>query len=232
VEGHDAGDEPRFPQKIVDAAIARDPSAGAAEYLAEFRTDVESFLSREVVDQAIVPSRFELPPVSGVRYVAFVDPSGGGSDSFTLAIAHLEKDIAILDAIREVIPPLSPEDVIKDFSNLILSYNTTSVIGDRYGGEFPREQFAKNGVTYAVTDKAKSDIYKELLPMMNSGKVELLENLRLSVQLISLERRTARGGRDSIDHPAGAHDDLANAAAGALVNVFSKLRSLEVWARL
>jgi hypothetical protein len=29
-----------------------------------------------------------------------------------------------------------------------------------------------------------------------------------------LERRTARGGRDSIDHPPGAHDDLANAVAG------------------
>ena len=32
-----------------------------------------------------------------------------------------------------------------------------------------------------------------------------------------LERRTARGGRDSIDHGPGAHDDIANAVAGALV---------------
>ena len=28
---------------------------------------------------------------------------------------------------------------------------------------------------------------------------------------------TARGGRDSIDHPKGARDDVANAVAGALV---------------
>jgi hypothetical protein len=34
---------------------------------------------------------------------------------------------------------------------------------------------------------------------------------------LTLERWTARGGRDNIDHPAGGHDDLANAAAGALV---------------
>jgi hypothetical protein len=34
---------------------------------------------------------------------------------------------------------------------------------------------------------------------------------------VSLERRTSRGGKDSIDHPPGGHDDLANAAAGALV---------------
>ncbi|MGI4794054.1 MAG: Arm DNA-binding domain-containing protein [Janthinobacterium lividum] len=30
------------------------------------------------------------------------------------------------------------------------------------------------------------------------------------------ERRTARGGRDSIDHAPGAHDNLVNAVAGAL----------------
>jgi hypothetical protein len=45
----------------------------------------------------------------------------------------------------------------------------------------------------------------------------LLDHPRLVAQLCALERRTARGGRDSIDHPPGAHDDVANAAAGALV---------------
>jgi hypothetical protein len=37
---------------------------------------------------------------------------------------------------------------------------------------------------------------------------------RLLTQLVGLERRTARGGRDSIDHAPGAHEDLANAVAG------------------
>jgi hypothetical protein len=31
----------------------------------------------------------------------------------------------------------------------------------------------------------------------------------------------ARGGKDSIDHAPGGHDDLANAACGALVEVTS-----------
>ena len=47
--------------------------------------------------------------------------------------------------------------------------------------------------------------------------MELLDHSRLAAQLCSLERRTARGGRDSIDQPPGGHDDLINAAAGALV---------------
>jgi hypothetical protein len=35
--------------------------------------------------------------------------------------------------------------------------------------------------------------------------------------LTSLERRTARGGKDSIDHPPRQHDDIANAVAGVAV---------------
>src|SRR5215813_7819439 len=40
---------------------------------------------------------------------------------------------------------------------------------------------------------------------------------RLVAELCGLERRTAWGGRDSIDHGPGGHDDLANAVAGVLV---------------
>ena len=58
------------------------------------------------------------------------------------------------------------------------------------------------------------------LPLINSGAADLLENERLIVQLTQLERRTARGGKDSIDHTPGAHDDVANAVAGALVTAF------------
>jgi hypothetical protein len=52
---------------------------------------------------------------------------------------------------------------------------------------------------------------------LNSRRIELLDIPRLSAQLIGLERRTARGGRDSIDHAPGGHDDVINAAAIALV---------------
>jgi len=44
----------------------------------------------------------------------------------------------------------------------------------------------------------------------------LLDDPRLLAQAANLERRTGRGGRDSISHSPGAHDDVINAAAGAL----------------
>ena len=57
--------------------------------------------------------------------------------------------------------------------------------------------------------------HHRLLPHIDSTGVDLLDLPRLTTQLVSLERRTARGGKDSVDHGPGGHDDLCNAAAGA-----------------
>jgi hypothetical protein len=102
------------------------------------------------------------------------------------------------------------------------SYRVASVYGDRYAGEWPRERFRAHGITYEVCETPKSDLYRDLLPVINAGRVELLDNSRLVAQLTSLERRTARGGRDSIDHPPGGHDDLANAVAGAVTSALGQ----------
>ena len=169
-------------------------------------------------DQAVtVPGRHELSPVPGVQYVGFLDPSGGSQDAMTLAISHRDVDSAVLDAVREVRPPFSPEAVVHEFAAVLHAYSVPRVRGDRYAGQWLREQVRKAGIEYEVCETAKSDLYKELLPALNSGHVELLDHARLRAQLAGLERRTARGGRDSIDHPPGGHDDLINAAAGALV---------------
>jgi hypothetical protein len=72
-------------------------------------------------------------------------------------------------------------------------------------------------MTYEQSERPKSQIYGELLPLLNSGRVELLDHARLVAQLCDLERRTSRGGKDSIDHTPGGHDDIANAVAGALL---------------
>jgi hypothetical protein len=147
----------------------------------------------------------------------------------TLAIAHVRlagkgdtataqtDGVAVLDAVREVRPPFSPESVVTEFAALLRAYRVTSVMGDRYAGEWPRERFREHGIAYEVAERPRSDLYRDLLPMLNSGDCELLDLPRLASQLCGLERRTTRAGRDSIDHPAGGHDDIANAVAGALL---------------
>jgi hypothetical protein len=159
---------PVVSQQVIDQAAERDPASAAAEWLAEFRSDIESFINREAVEACIAWDVRERAPMQSVRYHAFVDPSGGSADSMSLAIGHREEDIVVVDALREIEPAQKP----------------------------------------------KSDLYRDLLPAINSRKLDLLDDARLLTQLVSLERRTARGGRDSIDHPPNTHDDLANAIAG------------------
>jgi hypothetical protein len=112
---------PTIPQRVIDEALERDSASAAAEYGAEFRSDIESFVSREAVEACVVPGVRERPPVADTRYVAFVDPSGGSADSFTLAVGHQQDSVAIIDAIREIRPPFSPEAVVLEFVCLLKS---------------------------------------------------------------------------------------------------------------
>jgi hypothetical protein len=207
---------PTVPQSEIDAAYAADPSSAAAEYGAEFRRDLQSFVDREAVEACIDLGVRERPYERRWEYVAFVDPSGGAVDSMTLGIAHRENRTAVLDALREWPAPFSPESVVEEAAALLKSYHVVRVHGDRYGGEWPKEVFRRRGITYAASEKPKSDIYRDSLPLLNSRSVGLLEHDRLKAQLLNLERRTGGRGRDVIDHPPGAHDDVVNAAMGAL----------------
>jgi hypothetical protein len=207
---------PTLPQSVVDRAMARDPAHASAEYLAQFRTDIENFVSLEAVQACVSRGVRERDPRSGVTYHAFCDPSGGSADSMCLAIGHRDraKLTVVVDCLREVRPPFSPEGVCNEFAETLRSYNLTIVTGDRYAGLWPTEQFGKFNVTYHAAAKPKSELYLELLPLINSRRIELLDHPRALNQLLGLERRTARGGRDSIDHSPGQHDDIANVIAG------------------
>jgi hypothetical protein len=214
---------PTFDKRAVEKAYEEDPASAAAEFGALFRTDVETLVSREAIDAVVVPGRLELPRVAGVRYRGFLDFAGGavGGDSAVLGIAHSHemngRRIAVLDVVREMRPPYSPEQVCAEFAETLKSYGVTTAIADRWAGQFPVEQMRKHGIDVQPSDKSKSEIYRDFLPVINSGGCELLDEPRLVTQLAGLERRTARGGRDSIDHAPGGHDDVINASAGALV---------------
>jgi hypothetical protein len=212
---------PTLPQAVIDRAYARDAAAAAAEYGGEFRNDIEQFISREAVEGCVATGVYELAPAAGLTYLAFADPSGGAVDSMTLAIGHRDGQRIVLDAVRERRPPFSPEQVVTEFCDLLKSYRVRTVTGDRWGGEFVRQPFGKQTIEYKLSEHTRSDLYRDMLPMLNSGRVELLDNPKLVLQIASLERRVARGGRESIDHAPGAHDDLANAVAG-LVSLCAK----------
>lgn len=218
---------PTFDRAAVEKAYAEDPAAAAAEYGAEFRSDLESYVSVEALRRCVAEGRTEGPPTPDqCAHFAFCDPSGGsGSDSFTLAIAHGEeigeggRVVAVLDLLLERRPPFSPAAVTAEFAEALGRYGCDEVTGDRYAGEWPREEFARCSVTYQVSERTRSEIYLAFLPALNSGRVELLDDPKLLAQLQGLQRRAGASGRDSVDHGRAGHDDVANSAAGALALV-------------
>jgi hypothetical protein len=211
----------RLNPTIDASAIARardmDPDAARSEWDAQFRDDISDFLTRVAVEACVEDEVHERPVDLGKHYVGFCDPSGGSSDSMTLAIAHKEGTTSILDAVREIRPPFNPESVVAEFATLCRVYRVSSIEGDRYAGEWVASAFRNKGIHYGHSTKSRSEIYLDALPEINSHSFRLLDNEVLINQLCALERRPLRGGRDAIDHPPGGHDDLANAAMGALV---------------
>ena len=111
---------PTVSESDIAAEYERDPASAAAEYGAEFRTDVEGFVSLEAV-QACMGAERERLPDRRYRYYGFCDPSGGSNDAMTLAIAHKAGVTVVLDAIREIKPPFSPEAVVEEFAKLLRS---------------------------------------------------------------------------------------------------------------
>lgn len=205
---------PTLPQREIDRAYARDASAASSEYGGNFRDDLEAFVSRETVEACISRGVSQRPASAGIAYQAFVDPSGGRADAFCLAIGHQQGERVVVDALRERKPPFSPETVVEHFAALLKDYGLTSVVGDRYAGEWPREAFRRHGIEYRLAERPKSVLYQSMLPLLNSERLDLLDLPGVVSQISSLERRVARGGKESIDHSPHGHDDLANVIAG------------------
>ncbi|MGO9048355.1 MAG: hypothetical protein ACLQFW_15960 [Xanthobacteraceae bacterium] len=224
---------PTLSQRVIDRAVERDAAAARSEYFAEFRSDLSDFVSRAAVEGCVIPDRRELTPMHSAHYEAFCDPSGAARDAMVLSIGHRSSEgIPVLDVLRVRTPPFSPDQVTAEFAALLKVYGCHKIVGDKYGGEWPAERFKHYGIEYVAADRSKSDYYTDFLAILNSGRCELLDHPGLISQLCSLERRTARSGKDSIDHPPNQHDDIANATAGLLVGLASKVRPMIITAAM
>jgi hypothetical protein len=201
----------------------RDPERARREYDALFVEAIDAFLPAAWVDAAVIPGRFELPPRPDTFYVAAVDPSGGGQDAFALAIVHLEGDAngpvhVVLDVIkswqshRTGIVDLG--SIVRECAGLIRAYGGMAVVGDEYSKQWVIQAFAREGIAY-IRARPKNECYLEIGPRFAQGLVDLLDHPQLIRELKLLERRSRPGGKPSVDHPRGAHDDNANVLAVA-----------------
>jgi hypothetical protein len=179
-------------------------------------------LSGEHVMSSIVTGRKRVPREDGVRYFGFVDMSGGSNDDAVLGIAHRDpvRRVRVLDTLvaQTGLPPFNPRHAVKKFATVLKEYGLSQVTGDAYAGETFRADFLEYGITYRQAAVSKSEIYEALEPMLNAGEVELLDVPAMQEQLLTLVWRGAK-----IDHLPGDHDDYANAAAGCIVMLTSRM---------
>jgi hypothetical protein len=218
VKGSTQQFNPLFDTKIIARQIAEDPALYSAEYNSQWRDDLSSYISRELLDAAVDVGVVVRPPQPSTSYYAFADPSGGAHDSFTMAISHREKnDIVVLDLLHETLPPFNPSETTAEIGKQLKSYGLTKITGDRYAAGWTVEAFQKVGVKYEQSERDRSQIYLDTLPLFTSGKARLLDNQRLIGQFSQLERRSFSGGRDKVDHGRAGRDDACNSAAGSMV---------------
>lgn len=209
---------PTLAQSFIDEAFAEDPASARSEFGGEWREDVSEFCPLSLIESLVARDRKELMPRDGLRYCAGVDMSGGRSDSAALVIVHREERKVVQDFAREWKAPHNPHEVVREIYRELYRFGILSVTGDNFAGDWPKQAFRQQGVNYRSAERPRSDLYRELLPVLCGGKaaIELLDCSQLVTQLGSLERRTRSGGKDTIDHARGAHDDVANALAVAV----------------
>jgi hypothetical protein len=130
------------------------------------------------------------------------------------SVGYMDGDMLVVAAIREIKAPFDPESAVEEIASLLALYKVDQTTGDRYSAQWCSQAFEKRGIKYEGAEQNKSQLYLEMLPRINAKTVRLLDVPRAINQICLLERRTSRGGRDSIDHPPNLHDDVANAIAG------------------
>jgi hypothetical protein len=136
-----------------------------------------------------------------------------------MAVGHRDGNTAILDALLEIRPPFNPDDAVRKCVDLARAYRLTRLVSDKFAAEWPVARFSEHGIALDQCARPRSQLYLNFLALANSGRVELLDHGRMLSQFAALQRRTGRLGKDSVDHPRDAHDDLSNATAGVLVEV-------------
>ena len=90
-----------------------------------------------------------------------------------------------------------PDEITAHYASLMKEYGIYECTGDAYAGDWPTTSFAHHGITYLKSERKKSDIFHECLPILRQGRAELLDDRHTVAQFAALECRTSRAGRDS-----------------------------------
>ncbi len=217
---------PRLPQSVIDKALARDSEKARAEFLNIWREDSSDLLPLDIIEGATDWGVTERPPERGVRYIAYADmATGTGKDSAALAICHAVQDDArsvLVDLVRERKPRFVMADVIAEWAALLREYGISEVWSDGYAFGICADEWARNFTRNSKSENSTGENYIKVLPLLTSKRGHLSDDATTRKQLSGLVR-VVRSGHETVEHAstASAHDDVAAAVAGCLVQAAS-----------
>lgn len=214
---------PTVSERTIARAYRDDALRARSEYGAEFRDDTAALLDDAAITAVTPLGVRELAPVAGRRTVAHFDAAtGSGEDSAALAIAFgAPPELA---AARRWRPPFSPAAVVREAAQMLRRYGVSTTTIDRYAPNLIIEAFREHRITATVATRDTSTAFIDLLALINSRRVALLDEPTVMAELRRLERRPGASGRDSVGHPPRGHDDVAAACAQALCAAASTYR--------
>jgi hypothetical protein len=209
---------PTLDRGLIAQAQEDDPEAAASEWFGLYRNDLSAFLSDDLIDSAIDHARpLELPPREDVVYQSFGDVSAGRADATAICVGHNEGETFVVDVVRGHPAPHNPADVVAELGALARQYRCSRITADNFSGEWAASAVREAGLEFRRCELPKSALYLEGLSRFTRGQIRIPNHAALLRELRLLERRTARSGRDTVDHPAhGGHDDHCNVVFGAM----------------
>ena len=208
---------PLLSQADIDEAVLEDPEAARADYLSEWRDDLATFISRELIESAVDRGVRVRPFDPRHQYLACLDASSGVHDSFACSVSHKEGDVALQDCLVEVKPPFNTAQATAQIAASLQAFGVRTVLCDDHARGWLSSELSRHGIALQPRPAGmdSSVFHLETLALLGSGRARLLANARLIDQYCGLERRL-RGDHEIVTHPTHGHDDLAVATSGSL----------------
>ncbi len=168
---------PTVDQAFIDQAYEDDPIAAAAEFGGEWRRDVDGVSAARRVTSgpgAPIATRSHSTRASAIPRLR----SGRWHGRRFVHPRHRTRGAqgrAVLDLFREIRPPFSPEGAVTECVTALRNYRL-----ERQGRPLRRclvaEAFRKRGVQYDPSERTKSELYLEALPLFTTGRVEIFDH--------------------------------------------------------
>jgi hypothetical protein len=119
------------------------------------------------------------------------------NDEMALAIGHIEGDTIFIDLVEAWTAETdgtrtTPDDALAQIIGICKEYRVKEIQGDKYNSgwiERDLEEFE-----FSICPLSKSDLFLNLLPLVNNSKIRLPDDPVMLSQLKYLERKRGRHG--------------------------------------